>query len=630
MAVLPYDAEIEYLESTAAGREWVNTGFIPSSVTDVLTVDAAYTSAGNMFGCLFGVTSRVGGNQRYYQINKTTTSNQFRLITNTGDVFWTKTPEFSGSRHTYVLNKNVLYIDGTQTITGSGTSAESANLYLFARNNAVTASIDTNGAAWRIYSAKLERNGVVQFDLLPVRVGSVGYFYDKVSGTLLPSGGDPLVVGPDKPKLPAGGTMMIANRESFAVASRSRMVEVEYLESTGTQWIDTGIYPGNTTQTDISFMLRGNTASTSYDCVAACEGNSVFYWISARNGSTKDRYLLNTKSDSAPSVVTRTLNVRHNVSFNVVSNKAIVDGVTYSLGSVTNTCSMTLTLWGEHLFSHVSYMSIARIYSVAITDRSTGTVLRDMIPVRVGNVGYMYDRVSGQLFGNGGTGSFVLGPDKATWTNPYVTNGLIAMWDAVWNAGPGAHVANMTEWLPCAGTTKLVRGKMAGTMATGVNYVFTDGTGTSGDMLHASPAIPYSAQGWTIEHVCRIDTLRSGATIGCCFWGGGGLYLSGYLTYWTSKYGSYAFASGLSTARAHGYTIERDANVMRGFWDGARTSIADKTFSDIPAGSATAAIQNSTNRGILRSHCIRLYSRALTAAEIAANYAIDKERFGLP
>lgn len=196
-ARLPYDAEVEWLASTAAGKEWVNTRFIPSSVTDVLTVDAAYTGTASAFGCLFGVTSRVNGSQRFYQINKTTTSDQFRLITSTGDKFWTKTPEFSGARHRYVLNKNILYIDGTQTITGSGTSVESANLYLFARNNATNASIDTYGAAWRIYSAKLERNGVVQFDLLPVRVGSVGYFYDKVSGTLLPSGGAPLVVGPD-------------------------------------------------------------------------------------------------------------------------------------------------------------------------------------------------------------------------------------------------------------------------------------------------------------------------------------------------------------------------------------------------------------------------------------------------
>jgi hypothetical protein len=35
----------------------------------------------------------------------------------------------------------------------------------------------------------------------------------------------------------------------------------------------------------------------------------------------------------------------------------------------------------------------------------------DGIPVRIGATGYMYDRVSGQLFGNSGTGNFVLGPD---------------------------------------------------------------------------------------------------------------------------------------------------------------------------------------------------------------------------
>lgn len=40
-----------------------------------------------------------------------------------------------------------------------------------------------------------------------------------------------------------------------------------------------------------------------------------------------------------------------------------------------------------------------------------GELLGDFIPVRVGQVGYMYDKVSGQLFGNAGTGEFILGPD---------------------------------------------------------------------------------------------------------------------------------------------------------------------------------------------------------------------------
>ena len=40
------------------------------------------------------------------------------------------------------------------------------------------------------------------------------------------------------------------------------------------------------------------------------------------------------------------------------------------------------------------------------------SLLLDLIPVRKGQVGYMYDRVSGQLFGNAGTGDFILGADK--------------------------------------------------------------------------------------------------------------------------------------------------------------------------------------------------------------------------
>ena len=46
-----------------------------------------------------------------------------------------------------------------------------------------------------------------------------------------------------------------------------------------------------------------------------------------------------------------------------------------------------------------------------------GVIARDFIPVRFTNEqgvseGAMYDRVSGQLFRNSGTGAFTVGPDK--------------------------------------------------------------------------------------------------------------------------------------------------------------------------------------------------------------------------
>ena len=52
-----------------------------------------------------------------------------------------------------------------------------------------------------------------------------------------------------------------------------------------------------------------------------------------------------------------------------------------------------------------SQLSQIRIYHAKFGN------VRDFIPVRVGQTGYLYDRVSGQLFGNLGSGDFILGPD---------------------------------------------------------------------------------------------------------------------------------------------------------------------------------------------------------------------------
>ena len=55
--------------------------------------------------------------------------------------------------------------------------------------------------------------------------------------------------------------------------------------------------------------------------------------------------------------------------------------------------------------------SYLRIRYFKLWDRNDNLV-RDMIPVRVGVTGYMYDRVTQKMFGNQGTGQFIIGPDK--------------------------------------------------------------------------------------------------------------------------------------------------------------------------------------------------------------------------
>ena len=41
-----------------------------------------------------------------------------------------------------------------------------------------------------------------------------------------------------------------------------------------------------------------------------------------------------------------------------------------------------------------------------------GVLIRDLIPVSKDGIGYMYDEISKELFGNSGSGSFILGPNS--------------------------------------------------------------------------------------------------------------------------------------------------------------------------------------------------------------------------
>lgn len=54
-------------------------------------------------------------------------------------------------------------------------------------------------------------------------------------------------------------------------------------------------------------------------------------------------------------------------------------------------------------------MSYFRMYNFKV--KNSDREIANLIPVRRGNTGYMYDRVNGRMYGNSGTGEFIIGPD---------------------------------------------------------------------------------------------------------------------------------------------------------------------------------------------------------------------------
>ena len=187
--------------------------------------------------------------------------------------------------------------------------------------------------------------------------------------------------------------------------------EVEYLESTGTQWIDTGVTMTydlfDSAETTITVLPTGQITGTHNffgDGTAWHDGYTFGYRedyiLQASNGFNRTQGPIKFST-----TLPKTLTVNKN-GFAIDSEVAPINGTSLS------TTSGTLLLFGCRrngvFFTATSFSG--RIYLAKMV--SNRVSIFDFIPVRVGDVGYMFDRVSGQLFRNQGTGDFIIGPDK--------------------------------------------------------------------------------------------------------------------------------------------------------------------------------------------------------------------------
>lgn len=180
---------------------------------------------------------------------------------------------------------------------------------------------------------------------------------------------------------------------------------VEYLESTGTQWIDTLFVPQ---QDDVRFIIECSVEKPVNNIFVGMakygsndfafnfyKRSSIYWWFGGKNGNFS---------------ATGLDHQRLEVGVEIIYNGNLVTTVSPTTSFVGNTSR--LALFGQAnraIPTDALYKASGKIYSFSIY---YGNQLQlDFIPVRVGQVGYMYDRVSKQLFGNSGTGAFIIGND---------------------------------------------------------------------------------------------------------------------------------------------------------------------------------------------------------------------------
>lgn len=181
--------------------------------------------------------------------------------------------------------------------------------------------------------------------------------------------------------------------------------ELEYIESTGTQYIDTGFKPNQDTRVVMDTEVLVRKAQMAFFGSRVSTSSKRYEFIT--NSSSGDSFY-SPYNNSAQTVISLANN---RVYIDKNKNITYVDGVpvvtaTYATFQTTH----NLYLCAINNNGTSGYVSSVRIYSCQIYDN--GTLVRDFVPCTnaSGTVG-LYDMVNGIFYGNAGTGAFTAGAE---------------------------------------------------------------------------------------------------------------------------------------------------------------------------------------------------------------------------
>jgi len=195
---LPYDAEVEYLESTGdkMAGSYVDTGVLADNDTGLLFEMSNLQIPGpdfNFIGC------RTDGQRFMVNYYRDTITFGFSGWINTG---W----EFQYTdKHVVSLNfynDRKIKFDAQETPITTRITGTLPSIHLFGQHK-----IDQiTSYKYRIYFAKITHGSTLVRDFIPVRIGTTGYLYDRanpyggpIGNGLYPnSGTGDFVLGPDK------------------------------------------------------------------------------------------------------------------------------------------------------------------------------------------------------------------------------------------------------------------------------------------------------------------------------------------------------------------------------------------------------------------------------------------------
>lgn len=413
--------QIEYVQSDG-GAHWIDTGFKPNQNTGIIAKFQLLSSTANQTPIYARTSMNVAAFGVFIDANS-------KWVADYG------TNRFTGTISAQSLinlnfDKNIVKFNNESHTFDTQTFQSNSNLTIFGRNTGGTVQYT---AKMKLYSCEIYDNGTLIRNFIPCKnSSSVVGLYDIVNNkfyTNVGTGGV-FTAGPETPPVDKITINYLGNYDivdidnepikelskdteyifqAVAEMQVARLpdgyTELTYIQSSGTQYIDTGFKPNQDTRVvgDMQFMnnTSGNPASLfGYRQSTSAQRYEFFQYNSL---------LYSPYNTSAGSTISMTTN---KISIDKNKGTTTVNGSTLSNIAYANfQCAGNLYLFALNNNGSVANVNgNKRIYSCQIYDN--GTLKRNFVPCKnpSGVVG-MYDIVNNVFYQNSGTGTFTAGDE---------------------------------------------------------------------------------------------------------------------------------------------------------------------------------------------------------------------------
>lgn len=179
--------------------------------------------------------------------------------------------------------------------------------------------------------------------------------------------------------------------------------QLEYIESTGEQYIDTGFIPNQDTKIDIKFTMKDTSGKAIYGSRIAYDNSTFSAMLQGQSAGSSFQY-----NNVA---LANTITYQNNQSYNIVQdkNKLYINGTlknTFTYGNFT--CPSNLYLFAVNQNGTIPFYGKIAVNYCKIYNN--GVLVRNFIPAKnSSNVVGMYDLVNNVFYTNQGTGTFTAG-----------------------------------------------------------------------------------------------------------------------------------------------------------------------------------------------------------------------------